>query len=143
MDVALSNFSYIMLHKQQRRSSTKNIIMSDTLAHLDQDAVLAEALLNAGQQLGLTRKQLGQVVGRDRTRLKDGLRPSSKAGELALIFIRCYRGLYALVDGDKETMRHWMKTPNRGTGGIPLEQVQTTAGLVTVLNYLDAIRGKV
>ena len=117
--------------------------MNSTHADIDKDEVLIEAFLNAGEKLGLTRKQLGQVVGRDRTRLKDGIRVVSKSGELALLFIRCYRGLYALVDGDEAVMRHWMTTPNRGTGGTPLEQVQTAAGLVAVLNYLDAIRGKI
>lgn len=117
--------------------------MNSILTNIDQDEVLTDAFLNAGEKLGLTRKQLGQVVGRDRTRLKDGIRVASKPGELALLFIRCYRGLYALVDGDESIMRHWMTTPNYGTGGIPLEQVQTAAGLVAVMNYLDAIRGKV
>ena len=81
------------------------------MSHIDQDAVLTEAFLKAGEQLGLTRKQLGQVIGRDRTRLKDGIHVASKNGELALLFMRCYRGLYALVDGDEAIMQHWMKLP--------------------------------
>jgi hypothetical protein len=36
-----------------------------------------------------------------------------------------------------------MRTANRHTGGVPREQVQSVAGLVTVASYLDAIRGKV
>jgi hypothetical protein len=40
-------------------------------------------------------------------------------------------------------MVHWMRTANRHTGGVPREQVQSVAGLVTVASYLDAIRGKV
>ena len=117
--------------------------MNSILPHRNASAVLTEAFLNAGDKLGLTRKQLGQVVGRDRSRLKDGIRADSKPGELALLFIRCYRSLYALVDGDEKIMRQWMQTPNLGTGGVPLEQVQTAVGLVGVLGYLDAIRGKV
>lgn len=109
----------------------------------DADEVLAEACLNAASALGLSRRQLGRVVGRDRSRLKDALRVDSKAGELALLLIRCYRSLYALVDGDERMLRHWMRTPNRGTGGVPLEQVQSVTGLTAVVGYLDAVRGKV
>jgi len=39
-------------------------------------------------------------------------------------------------------MKHWMRTENLHTGGVPAEQVRTVQGLVGVLEYLDAIRGK-
>lgn len=119
------------------------VAMNIAKPEVDPEAVLSRALLNAGRDLGLSQEQLGRVVGRDRTRLKNGIRPDSKVGELALLFIRCYRSLYALVDGDVELMRHWMQTYNRGTRGVPAEQVQSAQGLITVLEYLDAIRGKV
>lgn len=107
----------------------------------DAGAVLTKALLNVGTGLGLSRERLGEIVGRDRTAFSRGLDPSSKAGELALLLIRCYRSLYALVGGDPAAMRHWMQTPNRDTGGVPAEQVRSVQGLVTVVEYLDAMRG--
>lgn len=110
----------------------------------DPSAVLLEAFLNAGRELGLSRADLGAVLGKDRTALsRRGLRPDTKAGELALLLIRCYRALYVLVGGDGEPMRHWMHTANHHTGGVPAQQVQTIAGLMQVLGYLDAMRGKV
>lgn len=118
-------------------------IMSTTLHKPDEASVISKALLAAGEALGLSREQLGRVVGRDRSRLRDGLRPDSKPAELALLLIRVYRSLYALVDGDVAVMRHWMHTYNHGTGGIPAEQVQSAQGLVAVVDYLDAIRAKV
>jgi hypothetical protein len=36
-----------------------------------------------------------------------------------------------------------MHTENRDTGGIPAEQVRTVQGLTRVLEYLDAMRGRV
>lgn len=110
---------------------------------IDNNAVLSEALLNAGKALGLTQAQVGNVIGKDRTTLNRGLSPTSKAGELALLFIRCYRSLYVLVGGKPDDMKHWMHTENRHTGGIPAEQVQTVTGLNHVLEYLDAMRGRV
>ena len=106
------------------------------------ELILAKAALNAGKALGLTQVELGRVIGRDRSRLADGLSPESKPGELALLFIRCYRAIYALMGGSEANMRHWFATRNAHTKGIPKEQVQSVQGLVEVMNYLDALRGK-
>lgn len=109
----------------------------------DRASVLAEALTAAGKQFGMSQADLGEIIGKDRTAISRGrLDPASKSGELALLFIRCYRALYVLVGGDLEQMRHWIRTENLHTGGIPAEQVKTVQGLTTVLEYLDALRGK-
>lgn len=108
----------------------------------DRDDVLAEATLNAATALGLTRTQLARVLRRDRSRLRESIRVDSDTGEFAVLVVRIYRSLYALVDGDTTAMKHWMSTPNRGTGGIPHEQLHSIMGLAAVVNYLDAVRGK-
>lgn len=107
----------------------------------DPRTVLAKALLNAGRALGLSQERIGEVVGRDRTSIARGLDPQSKSGELALLLIRCYRSLYALVGGRPEDLRHWMQTPNQDTGGVPAEQIGSIQGLIRVVEYLDAMRG--
>ncbi|AKJ94354.1 XRE family transcriptional regulator [Thioalkalivibrio versutus] len=105
--------------------------------------VLREALVNAGKALGLTQAELGEVIGRGRTDISRGnVDPASKPGELALLLIRCYRALYVLTGGDASAMKHWMQTHNHHIGGVPAEQIRTVQGLVGVLEYLDAIRGK-
>jgi hypothetical protein len=109
----------------------------------DSKAVLGKALLNAGRLLGLSQADLSTIVGKDRTSIARGLDPGSKSGELALLLIRCYRSLHVLVGGDPRDLRHWMHTENRDTGGIPAEQVRTVQGLTRVLEYLDAMRGRV
>lgn len=106
-------------------------------------AVLTKALVNAGKALGLTQSSLGEIVGKDRSSFARGLDPASKSGELALLLIRCYRSLFVLVGGETQAMRHWMRTENLGTGGIPSEQVRSVQGLIRVVEYLDAMRGKV
>ena len=110
---------------------------------IDDSAVLSKSLLNAGKALGMSQTQLGNVIGKDRTSIARGIDPKSKAGELALLLIRCYRGLFVLVGGSSEDMKHWMHTENRHTGGVPVQQVQKIQGLNHVVEYLDAMRGKV
>ena len=106
--------------------------------------VLGKALRRAGDALGLSQKDLGTIIGKDRSAISRGrIDAASKSGELALLVVRCYRALYVLVGGEPEQMRHWMHTENRHTGGVPAEQVKTVQGLTRVVEYLDAVRGKV
>jgi hypothetical protein len=110
----------------------------------DPTAVLTQALVTAGKELGLTQAELGAVVGRDRTALnRRAIEPGSKSGELALLLLRAYRALYVLVGGDPRQMKHWMHTHNLHVGGVPAELIRTVPGLVRVVEYLDAIRGRV
>lgn len=112
------------------------------------EAVLAKAVLKASEQLGLKQAELAAVLGLHRTaisRLKQNpsLDPQSKQGELALLLIRLARALFALTGGDEAWIRHFMQTPNKVTGGIPAQQIESIQGLMTVLQFVDAIRGKV
>lgn len=104
--------------------------------------VLAQASCRAAEELGLTRATLAAIVGRHRSRLRDELDPDSKSGECALLFVRVYRGLFALLGGDRDAMRAWVAHENRGTGGVPAEQMTTVDGLVRVLGYVDGMRGR-
>ena len=114
-----------------------------TATKADPTEVLTKAFLNAGKALGLTQGDLGEVVGRDRTSFRrSGIDPESKAGELALLLIRVYRSLFALVGGREADLKHWMHTGNLHTGGVPADQVKSVSGLIHVVEYLDAVRGK-
>jgi len=111
------------------------------------DAVLAKAVLRAADQLGLRQADLAAVLGVHRTaisRLKQNpsLDPASKQGELAVLLLRLARALYTLAGGDPDWIRHFMHTPNRVTGGVPARQIESIQGLITVLQFTDAIRGK-
>ena len=107
-------------------------------------AVLGKAVLRAAARMGLSREELSTVLGRDRSSLsRSGVDPDSKAGELALLLVRCFRSLAVLVDDDDAQIRAWLSTRNRHTGGVPAEQLRSVTGLVAVCEYLDAIRAKV
>jgi|LWDU01.1.fsa_nt_gi hypothetical protein len=105
--------------------------------------ILSTALSRAAKSLKISKADIGKVIGKDRTSLNRGLDPNSKSGELALMFIRCYRGLFVLVGGENADMQHWMHTENKHLSGIPAEQIKTIGGLNKVLEYIDAMRGKV
>ncbi len=112
------------------------------------DMVLAKAVLRASEQLGLKQAELAAVLGIHRTavsRMKQhlSLDPASKQGELALLLIRLARAVFALSGGDSDWIRHFMHSPNRITGGVPAQQIQSIQGLMQVLQFADGSRGKV
>ncbi len=105
--------------------------------------VLGEALLNAGARLGLSPTEVGRIVGRNRTTIvRNGIDPATPNGKLALLLVRLYRGLYALVGGQDDEMKHWMHAKIKTLQSVPAEMIQDVSGLVRVVEYIDAMRGK-
>ncbi|MCY1269310.1 Helix-turn-helix domain protein [compost metagenome] len=118
-----------------------------TRERADADAVLAKAVLAAREQLAMTQQEMASILGVDRSAVSRwkgaGVRTDSKTGELALLLVRIYRALFALFGGNLDDMRHFLRTENRHLGGVPLQMMTQVQGLVQVVEYLDAIRGKV
>jgi len=111
---------------------------------IDDQMVLAKATARAGRALGFTQDETANILGYDRSVFARGIKPTdNKKAELAMLLIRIYRNLYVLVGTDGEPMRHWMRTENYHTRGVPAEQVKSVYGLAEVVSYLDAIRSKV
>lgn len=113
----------------------------------DSSAVLVKALLAASGRLGLRQRDLAAVIGTSEASMSRlqrgrGIDPASKEGELALLFLRMYRSLDALVGGDDAQARVWLEAPNAHLGGVPADRIASVEGLVDVVQYLDAIRGR-
>ena len=113
----------------------------------DSPQVLARAVSAAARLLGVRNNRLAQVIGTSEasvSRLSSGrsIDPESKEGELALLFLRMYRSLDALVGGDDAKARAWLHAENTHLGGVPAERIRRAEGLVDVIHYLDAMRGR-
>jgi len=115
-------------------------------AQPDPGQVLAKATTRAAVLLGLTGAALARSIGLSEatvSRLLRGerpLSPASKEGELAMLLVRTYRALDALVGNDDRKRAAWMTSPNKALGGVPRELIQTVEGLVATLAYLDGQR---
>ena len=109
--------------------------------------VLTRATLSAAGRLGLRSRELAAVIGASEasvSRLK-GVRlldPGSKEGELALMFLRLFRSLDALMGGDEARARAWLRAENLHLGGVPADRIRSVEGLIDVVQYLDAMRGR-
>lgn len=110
------------------------------------DQVLTRAVLRAADLLGLSSAALARILGVSEasvSRLASGARtvdPQSKEGELALLLVRVYRSLDALVGTDASQRQAWLRGQNRALNGRPIDLIQRTDGLVNVVAYLDAMR---
>ena len=112
-------------------------------------AVLTKAALRAAERLAVNNRTLAAIVGVSEpsvSRMKKGdyaLAPGQKAFELGVLFVRLYRSLDAIVSGDDEVARRWLRNPNVAPGKVPIDMIQTVAGLTDVIRYLDARRALV
>jgi len=108
--------------------------------------VLAKATVRASQLLGLSGAALARTVGLSEptvSRILKGAKtidPASKEGELALLLVRVYRSLDALVGTDDGKRQLWMQSHHQVLGGKPIQLVQKAEGLVATLHYLDGMR---
>lgn len=114
----------------------------------NRERVLTKALLNLAEHYELKGKDLSEIIGMSEasaTRLSQGTKfisDTSKEGELALLLIRLYRSLNAMVGDDPEKAKTWLRSHNYYLSAIPLERIKRVDGLVDVVSYLDAMRSK-
>jgi len=109
-------------------------------------AVLTKATLRAAEQLGMTSKALANVIGVSEatvSRMRNGqftLQAGQKSFELAILFVRFYRSLDAIVGGDQAVANAWLRNRNTALDSEPLTLIQTVPGLMNAIHYLDARR---
>ena len=106
--------------------------------------VMAKAAFNAADLLGLSQRELAAILGvspATASRMRDGGYPlAGKPYELATCLVRVFRSLDAIAGGDAATMAAWVRNRNTDLGAPPRELMRGAAGLVDVMNYLDAAR---
>ena len=112
------------------------------------DLVLSKAVLSVAQRLGLNAAKLSKVIGCSEatiSRLKNGrgIDPESKQGELALLVVRLYRSLNAILGGNDVKSQQWLQAYNHHLSGVPANRIQSVEGLIEIIHYLDAMRGKI
>lgn len=114
------------------------------------EAVLSKAVIRAAAQLEIRQTQLARILGlsaASASRLTSGtwhIPADSKSWELATAFLRLYRSLSALTGGQPQAMRDWLHSANAvSAGGPPATRILTAEGLIHVVHYLDAARGRI
>jgi len=124
-------------------------ILSNAHALPDAAATLSKAVRNVASLLELRQSTLAGILGisaASASRLCAGtyqLSPErGKEWELALLLVRLFRSLDAMLGHGADT-RTWLNSPNLALASKPLDLLESAEGLVRVLHYVDAHRGRI
>jgi transcriptional regulator with XRE-family HTH domain len=123
--------------------------LSTTPTPASDSALVTKAAIRAADKLRINNKALAAVIGVSEatvSRMKNGkhaLGAGSKPFQLAVLLIRLYRSLDALIGGDDVATRAWLSNMNTVLGAAPIELIQSVSGLMNVIQYLDARRAVV
>ncbi len=115
----------------------------------DAAGVLSRAVVRAARLLALPQRDVAAILGVSEataSRLFAGryvLAPErAKEWELARLFVRFYRALDALW-GHEASAHAWLTSPNLALAARPVDLLGSIEGLVRVVSYLDAARGRI
>ncbi|MEZ0168352.1 antitoxin Xre/MbcA/ParS toxin-binding domain-containing protein [Microvirga sp. TS319] len=121
--------------------------MTPQPARISQDAaIVSKAAVRAAERLELPGRLFASIIGVSEatvSRMKTGdfaLDRDRNAFQLSLLFVRLYRSLDAIVGGNAASAASWFKSHNTALDARPVEAVQSIAGLVHVIDYLDSRR---
>jgi uncharacterized protein (DUF2384 family) len=126
----------------------QEVLSSETSPRANPGATLSKAVVRAARFLDISQTLLAEILGLSEatvsrlTRDKYQLRTDRKEWQFALLFIRLFRSLDALL-GHDEQARTWLRGANTGLGASPIDLLTTPEGLVRVVNYLDAYRARI
>jgi hypothetical protein len=111
-------------------------------------AVVTKGVLRAAERLELSNRVVATVLGVSEatvSRMGAGayqVEPGSKAYELAVLFLRLFRSLDAIVGGDTAVARAWLQNENTVLKAAPIALIGSVTGLVHVVAYLDDRRAR-
>ena len=114
----------------------------------DQRKVLTKAVVRAAKALEINQAKVAATLGVSDPTVsrmfaeKYLLDPERKEWELAALFVRLFRALDSIVASD-EKARAWLTSENGALGERPMDLLPRAEGLIRVLLYLDAARGRI
>ena len=118
------------------------------MKHNQNDLVLTKAICNLSKYYSLSGKDLSDIIGvseSSATRINQGkkfISSNTKEGEICLLLLRVYRSLNAMLGNNHEKAKLWLNSKNKYFNKKPIDEIKTISGLISVLNYLDAMLGK-
>ncbi|MDB5764525.1 MAG: hypothetical protein JWQ21_3520 [Herminiimonas sp.] len=112
-------------------------------------ATLTKAVKNVAVLLHLKQSSVAKILGvstATASRLFAGdyllSENRGKEWEFAVLLVRLFRSLDAML-GHGDNARKWLDGDNLALAGRPIELIETTEGLIRVLHYVDAHRGRI
>ncbi len=111
--------------------------------------ILTGAVLRASTLLDITQSSLAQILGLSPSTVSRMVRGTytldeqKKEWELGALFVRLFRSLDALIGSNDSAARAWLNGRVSTLTARPIDLIRSTEGLVRVVQYLDAARGRI
>jgi transcriptional regulator with XRE-family HTH domain len=105
-------------------------------------SIVTQATLRTAKKLKLKNQELARIIGVSEStvaRMKQSgcpLDPAKKSFELALLLVRLYRSLDAVV-ADDSIAAAWLASKNTALNEAPINLIQKVEGLTRVIQYLE------
>jgi len=123
--------------------------MQPNTKHVDATDVLNKAIKNATNHLNISQSELSKIIGTSTPQLsrlfnqdKSCIKKDTKEWECALLFLRAFRSLEAILGEDPNQVHEWLYSYNHHLSGKPIDMLKNIQGLNEVTQYLDAMRGR-
>lgn len=114
----------------------------------DKKRVLTKAIIRLSERLEINRRELCAIIGTSESSLSrifnhtGYIDPVSNEGRLAILLLRLYKAVDGLFGGNVYQSQTWLRSENKSFHGKPIDLIQSIDGLMNVIQYLDAMRGK-
>ncbi len=115
----------------------------------DPTQVLTQAVTHTAELMGLNKATLAKILGISAAsagRMVAGqylLNQNTKEWDMALLLVRLFRSLDAIMAGDENALRSWLQSCNLGLNAKPIELISNASGLVHTVDYVDSYRARV
>lgn len=113
------------------------------------ESTLTKAVVRAARLLKFNQTLLARILGVSAptaSRMASGKyllsKDRPKEWEFGLLLVRLFRSLDAIL-GSGEKAQTWLASQNLSLGARPVDLIQSAEGLIRVLHYLDAHRGRI
>ena len=113
------------------------------------ESTLTKAVVRAARLLKFNQTLLARILGVSAptaSRMASGnyllSKDRPKEWEFGLLLVRLFRSLDAIL-GSGEKAQTWLASQNLSLGARPVDLIQSAEGLIRVLHYLDAHRGRI
>lgn len=116
--------------------------MTEPVERSDAGRVLAEAVRRSGEALGLPEAEVAELLGVEDPSIPGEIHPDSGTGRAAILLTRLFTNLDAMVNGDPDSMRGWLRADHTLLGRPPIEELRRAGGLVRVVDLLDGYRAR-
>ncbi len=113
------------------------------------ELTLTKAVVRAARLLKFNQLLVARILGVSAptaSRMVSGSyvlsRDRPKEWEFGLLLVRLFRSLDAIL-GSGQKAQAWLASQNLALGARPIDLIESAEGLVRVLHYLDAHRGRI